>query len=88
MEKQLQVAHIEEVTRVPQKFRFPFFTEMMWWILDRYSYHLLGRHHMAVEGGLLTRLFGTEEERKTFQERLQGKKARKEGGNTLSADQV
>ncbi len=30
IEKQLQVAHIEEVTHVPSKFRFPFFTELLW----------------------------------------------------------
>ena len=46
MEKQLQVAHIEEVTRVPQKFRFPFFTEMLWYLLDRYIHCLYGRTHL------------------------------------------
>lgn len=45
-EKQLQVAHIEEVTRVPQKFRFPFFTEMLWYLLDRYIHCLYGRTHL------------------------------------------
>lgn len=46
MEKQLQVAHIEEVTRVPQKFRFPFFTEMLWYLLDRYIHCIYGRTHL------------------------------------------
>ena len=46
VEKQLQVAHIEEVTRVPQKFRFPFFTEMLWYMLDRYVHCLYGRTHL------------------------------------------
>ena len=46
MEKQLQIAHIEEVTRVPQKFRFPFFTEMLWYLLDRYVHCLYGRTHL------------------------------------------
>jgi len=46
MEKQLQVAHIEEVTRVPQKFRFPFFTEMLWYLLDRYIHCLYGKTHL------------------------------------------
>ena len=36
IEKQLQVAHIEDVTHVPSKFRFPFFTELLWHALDRY----------------------------------------------------
>ena len=35
IEKQLQVAHIEDVTHVPSKFRFPFFTELLWHVLDR-----------------------------------------------------
>ena len=46
MEKQLQVAHIEEVTRVPQKFRFPFFTEMLWYLLDRYIHCIYGNTHL------------------------------------------
>ena len=46
MEKQLQVAHIEEVTRVPQKFRFPFFTEMLWYLLDRYIHCIYGRTYL------------------------------------------
>ena len=46
VEKQLQVAHIEETTHVPQKFRFPFFTEMLWYMLDRYIHCLFGRTHL------------------------------------------
>lgn len=30
IEKQLKVAQVEEHTKVPQKFRYPFFTEMLW----------------------------------------------------------
>lgn len=30
IEKQIRVAQIEEITKVPQKFRFPFFTELQW----------------------------------------------------------
>lgn len=30
IEKQLKVAQVEERTKVPQKFRYPFFTEMLW----------------------------------------------------------
>ena len=47
VEKQLQVAHIEEITHVPQKFRFPFFTEMLWYMLDRYIHCLYGRTHLG-----------------------------------------
>jgi F-box/leucine-rich repeat protein 10/11 len=30
IEKQIRVAQIEEVTKVPKKFRFPYFTELQW----------------------------------------------------------
>jgi len=46
IEKQLQVAHIEEITHVPNKFRFPFFTEMLWYALDRFCHCVLGRTHL------------------------------------------
>ena len=69
-ERQLKIAQLEETLKVPHKYRFPFFTEMMWWVLDRYCYHLLGRHHMALEEKIVTRLIGTEEERKSFQENI------------------
>ena len=46
IEKQLQVAHIEEVTRVPSKYRFPFFTELLWYVLDRYIHCLTGKSHL------------------------------------------
>jgi len=70
IERQLKIAQLEETLKVPHKYRFPFFTEMMWWVLDRYCYHLLGRHHMAMEDHVLKRLIGTEEERKVFQENI------------------
>lgn len=70
IERQLKIAQLEETLKVPHKYRFPFFTEMMWWVLDRYCYHLLGRHHMAMEEHVITRLIGTEEERKAFQENI------------------
>ncbi|KOB72758.1 putative JmjC domain-containing histone demethylation protein 1B [Operophtera brumata] len=50
IEKQLKIAQVEDVTKVPQKFRYPFFTEMLWYVLDRYVCALLGRTHLAVEG--------------------------------------
>ncbi len=30
IEKHLMAANIEEATHVPAKYRFPFFTEMLW----------------------------------------------------------
>ncbi|XP_022128242.1 jmjC domain-containing histone demethylation protein 1 [Pieris rapae] len=50
IEKQLKIAQVEDVTKVPQKFRYPFFTEMLWYVLDRYVCALLGRSHLAPEG--------------------------------------
>ncbi|KAM3963878.1 lysine demethylase 2 [Aphomia sociella] len=50
IEKQLKIAQVEDVTKVPQKFRYPFFTEMLWYVLDRYVSALLGRSHLSAEG--------------------------------------
>lgn len=46
IEKQLKVAQVEEHTKVPQKFRYPFFTEMLWYVLEQYVFVLLGRNHL------------------------------------------
>ncbi|KAK9305490.1 hypothetical protein QLX08_003504 [Tetragonisca angustula] len=48
IEKQLKVAQVEEHTKVPQKFRYPFFTEMLWYVLERYVHVLLGRSHLDI----------------------------------------
>jgi len=37
--------------QVPQKFRYPFFTEMLWYVLERYVHCLLGRSHLDEGGG-------------------------------------
>lgn len=47
--KQLKIAMVEDATKVPQKFRYPFFTEMLWYVLARYVYRLLGRSHLEGE---------------------------------------
>ncbi|XP_055695982.1 jmjC domain-containing histone demethylation protein 1 [Lutzomyia longipalpis] len=44
--KQLKIAQVEDSTKVPQKFRYPFFTEMLWYVLAKYVYTLLGRSHL------------------------------------------
>lgn len=31
---------------MPQKFRYPFFTEMLWYVLERYVYCDLGISHL------------------------------------------
>lgn len=32
---------------MPQKFRYPFFTEMLWYVLERYVFCLLGNSHLT-----------------------------------------
>ncbi|XP_024084550.1 jmjC domain-containing histone demethylation protein 1 [Cimex lectularius] len=46
IDKQIRIATVEETTHVPQKFRYPFFTEMLWYVLVRYVHVLLGRSHL------------------------------------------
>jgi len=70
IERFLKVAQIEEVTKVPQKYRFPFYTELLWYVLDKYAYALLGRHHLNLNKQQEIMLFGEEEERKTFVENI------------------
>lgn len=48
--KQLKIAKVEDSTKVPQKFRYPFFTEMLWYVLAKYVHTLLGRSHLEGEG--------------------------------------
>ncbi|XP_042220286.1 uncharacterized protein LOC121865035 isoform X3 [Homarus americanus] len=48
IEKQLRVAQVEDATHVPSKFRYPFFTEMLWYVLERYVHVLLGRLHLTL----------------------------------------
>lgn len=47
--KQLKIAKVEDATKVPQKFRYPFFTEMLWYVLAKYVHTLLGRSHLDGE---------------------------------------
>lgn len=49
IEKQLRIAQVEDTTHVPQKFRYPFFTEMLWYVLERYVHCLLGKSHILDE---------------------------------------
>ena len=69
IEKQLRVAQIEELTKVPTKFRFPFFNELQWYALDKYAWSLLGRTHIEEEEEVMATLFGEKWER---QEHLMG----------------
>ena len=75
IEKQIRVAQIEEVTKVPHKFRFPFFTELQWFALDKYVYHLLGRTHLDLDEEHMARLLGSKQERLAYRESLSGHRA-------------
>nr|XP_055060868.1 lysine (K)-specific demethylase 2Aa isoform X2 [Misgurnus anguillicaudatus] len=46
---QLNVASIEDRTRVPSKFRCPFFFEMAWYVLERYLYSLTNTSYLIPE---------------------------------------
>jgi len=63
IEKQLRVAQIEELTKVPTKFRFPFFTELQWYALDKYVWALLGKTHIKAEEEIMIELLGEKWER-------------------------
>lgn len=47
IDRQLKIAQVEDTTKVPQKFRYPFFTEMLWYVLERYVFCLLGKSHLT-----------------------------------------
>lgn len=70
IEKQIRVAQIEEITKVPQKFRFPYFTELQWFALDKYVYALLGRTHLDLSEDEKDYLLGNSDERSQFLEAL------------------
>lgn len=46
IEKQLKVNFVEESLGTPERFRFPFFTELLWYVLDRYVTCLTGKSHL------------------------------------------
>lgn len=56
--KQLKIAQVEEATKVPQKFRYPFFTEMLWHVLAKYVYTLLGHSHLEEEPNRIEEIKG------------------------------
>merc|ERR1719414_289714 len=48
IERQLKVCYIEDSLGVSEKHRFPFFTEMLWYVLDRYVACLTGKSHLDI----------------------------------------
>ncbi|MED6255639.1 hypothetical protein ATANTOWER_012589 [Ataeniobius toweri] len=46
---QLNIYNIEDRTRVPAKFRYPFYYEMCWYVLERYLFCLTNNSHLTPE---------------------------------------
>lgn len=46
IENQLRVTKIEDATKVPAKFRYPFYTELLWYVVQHYVYCLTGKDHL------------------------------------------
>lgn len=49
IEMQLRVWEVEDLTKVRAKFRYPFFVELLWYVLVRYVHCLTGRNHLSVD---------------------------------------
>lgn len=47
IEKQLRIAQVEDVTKVPVKFRYPFYNELLWYVLERYVHCVSGKTHQT-----------------------------------------
>lgn len=46
IENQLKVSKIEDATKVPIKFRYPFYTEMLWYVVQHYVHCLTKKDHL------------------------------------------
>ncbi|KAK3599372.1 hypothetical protein CHS0354_036378 [Potamilus streckersoni] len=46
IDQQLSVSAIEDITHVPGKFRYPFYTEISWYVLERYVHCLTGKTYL------------------------------------------
>lgn len=49
IENQIKVAQLEQVTKVPIKFRYPFFTEINWYALQKYVHFLTDKNFLRVD---------------------------------------
>ncbi|RUS79534.1 hypothetical protein EGW08_012702, partial [Elysia chlorotica] len=47
VENQLLVSRVEDKTYVPSKFKYPFYQEIMWYVVDRYLSCLTGRTYLS-----------------------------------------
>ncbi|GIY20312.1 hypothetical protein CDAR_206162 [Caerostris darwini] len=46
IEKQLRIAEVEDLTHVPVKFRYPFYNEILWYVVQRFVHCLLGKNYL------------------------------------------
>ena len=46
---QLKISQLEERLKVPNRFRFPFFTDLLWYVLERYIHSLTGKSFLTEE---------------------------------------
>uniref|UniRef100_A0A3B4TU56 [histone H3]-dimethyl-L-lysine(36) demethylase n=1 Tax=Seriola dumerili TaxID=41447 RepID=A0A3B4TU56_SERDU len=69
---QLNICNIEDRTRVPVKFRYPFYYEMCWYVLERYVFSLTKTSYLTPE----------------FQKHSLGIGLKKPSGSELASEQV
>ncbi|NXY38607.1 KDM2A demethylase, partial [Pomatorhinus ruficollis] len=62
---QLRIYSIEDRTRVPNKFRYPFYYEMCWYVLERYVYCITSRSHLTKDFQKESLSMGKESRRPT-----------------------
>lgn len=46
IENQLKVSKIEDATKVPIKFRYPFYTEILWYVVQHYVHCIANKDHL------------------------------------------
>lgn len=46
IENQLKVSKIEDATKVPIKFRYPFYTEILWYVVQHYVHCVANKDHL------------------------------------------
>uniref|UniRef100_A0A8U7M0J6 [histone H3]-dimethyl-L-lysine(36) demethylase n=1 Tax=Corvus moneduloides TaxID=1196302 RepID=A0A8U7M0J6_CORMO len=72
---QLRIYSIEDRTRVPNKFRYPFYYEMCWYVLERYVYCITSRSHLTKD--FQKESLSMEEEEEDDDEDAAGKESRR-----------
>uniref|UniRef100_A0A672V7D3 [histone H3]-dimethyl-L-lysine(36) demethylase n=1 Tax=Strigops habroptila TaxID=2489341 RepID=A0A672V7D3_STRHB len=72
---QLRIYSIEDRTRVPNKFRYPFYYEMCWYVLERYVYCITSRSHLTKD--FQKESLSMEEEEEEEDEDAAGKEPRR-----------